>query len=128
MPYTRIALRLQRLCDLAARTGTGVCQALRHQCIQGLLVQGAALRLNHHFAISHQAMLLQLPQNGGMRLRAAPCGIHIFNTHQPCAAMGAGIEPTGQRRHERACMQRPGGRRRKAAHVWLRLQLRIRRT
>ena len=98
---------------------------LRYQCIQGLLVQGAALRLHHHFAICHQAMLLQLPQDGGVRLRAAPCGIHIFDAHQPCAAMGACIEPTGQRRHERACVQRPGGRRRKAAHVRLRLHLRM---
>ena len=43
--------------------------------------------------------------------------VDVFDSHQPLAAVGAGVEPTGQSRHQRARMQWPGRRGRKAPHV-----------
>ena len=39
---------------------------------------------------------------------AAGC-VHVFDAHQPLPALGARIQPTGQRRHQRSRVQRAGG-------------------
>ena len=43
--------------------------------------------------------------------------IEDVDVHQPLPAVGARVEPTRQRRHQRAGVQRPGGRGGKAADV-----------
>ena len=43
--------------------------------------------------------------------------VDVLDAHQPAAAVRAGVEPAGQRGHQRAGVQRPGGRGREAPDV-----------
>ena len=95
--------------DLLAGTCAGVGQVLCDQRVQRLLVQRAALRLPHDGPIGVQPALGQLAQDGLVRPGNAARRVHIFNAHQPGALGRAGIQPAGQRRDQRACVQRPRG-------------------
>ena len=95
--------------DLLAGTCAGVGQALCDQRVQRLLVQRAALRLPHDGPIGVQTALGQLAQDGLVRPGNAARRVHILNAHQPGAVGSAGIQPAGQRRDQRACVQRPRG-------------------
>ena len=103
--------------DLLAGTCAGVGQVLCDQRVQRLLVQRAALRLPHDGPIGVQTALGQLAQDGLVRPGNAARRVHIFNAHQPGAAVRTRIKPTGQGCHKRTSMQRPCGRRRKTTDV-----------
>ena len=64
-----------------------------------------------------QAALGQLLQDALIGARHTAGRVHIFDAHQPVACVGAGVQPAGQRRHQRACMQKAGRRGREPACV-----------
>ena len=103
--------------DLGAGAGAGIGVACGKQLIERALVGFTAPALVDHLAIGVQTAIGQLPQDGLVGAGLAPRCVHVFDAHQPLAAMGARIQPAGQRGHERAGVQRAGGRGREAADV-----------
>jgi hypothetical protein len=95
--------------DLATRAGTAVGLAGVDQAPQGGFVVAAAAGLPDWRCVGPQAELAQLLQDQRVHARWAARGVHVLDAHQPPAAMGARIEPAGQRRHQRARVQRAGG-------------------
>ena len=103
------ALLLLRVFNLFARTAAGVGPALGHQVVQGGLIGLMARGLPQHGFIGHQATSGQLRQQGLVGAGHAARRVHVFHAHQPSAAMGASIQPTGQCSHQRARMQQTRG-------------------
>ena len=95
--------------DLAARTRAGVGQTHLYQLRERRLIGRAALALPPHGLIADHAASGQLRQDALAHARFAAHGVDVFDAHQPRAVVGAGIEPTRQRRHQRARVQWAGG-------------------
>jgi hypothetical protein len=101
--------------DLAPAAAAGVGQAGGQQLVQRRLVGRAAGGLPQRRRVGHQAQRGQLAQDHLAPAGQAARGVDVLNAHQPAAALGAGVQPAGQRGHRAAGMQRAGGRRGKAA-------------
>ena len=104
-----LPLLLARGFNVFARAGAGVGQAARHQQVEGELVHAAAFRLPHGRLVGVQAAGRQLRQDQAARAGYAARCVQVFHAHQPFAAVGPGVQPTGQRRHQRARVQGTGG-------------------
>ena len=90
--------------------------------IQGSLVEFPAFALIDDRAIPLEAVNLKQAQDFvGMGLAAAWL-VQVFHAQQPLAAVPACIEITAHGGNQRAEMQRPGGRGRKAPDVISRAQ------
>ena len=101
--------------DVFAGARAGVGQALIHQPRQGGFVEMAALGLPGGRFVGHQAAIGQLLQDALVGAGHAARGVHVFDAHQPAAALRAHVQPAGQRCHQRPGMQRASGRWGKAA-------------
>ena len=110
-------LRIQRVRDLFSGARAGIGRACFLEFFQCRRVKRASLRLPDGRAIGMQATVGQLFQNPPVRADRTAGRVDVFNANQPLASVGFRIEPTGQRRHQRACMQGAGGRRGKSASV-----------
>ena len=99
--------------DLAARAAAPI--GMRAQLLQRLAVERLAAALVEHFAVPAEAQRGQRAQDvvGRARLHARP--VEILHAQEPAPAGGARVEPARQRRHQRAEVQRPGGRGREPA-------------
>lgn len=135
MAFFGMALPSMDVCNVFARAGTGVGQALGQQTLQCLLVRWCPLGLPQWRRIGVQAAGSQLLQDGVRRAGGAARCVHIFDAYQPAPTVAAipraGIKPTSQRCHQGASMKRPRGGRGKAAYIerggahgWLGLPLR----
>ena len=96
MATVTVAHRPARRFDVFARTGAGVGQALRGQVLQRLLVGVGTSRLKQRRLVGHQPDRSQLTQDQGGHGGHAARRVHVFNAHQPLAAVGACIQPAGQ--------------------------------
>jgi len=105
----------RRIGDLAA--GAAAPVGLSGKAVErGLVVRrAAALVLDR--AIPGEAEPVQRAQDcvGSPRLHARR--VQVLDAHQPAAARRARVEPARERRHQRAEMQRTGGRGREPADV-----------
>ena len=110
-----MALRRQGLLDVLARAGAGVGAAFADESVECGLVERTAPRLPYRRLVGHQAAGGELAKDFFGRAGHAARRVHILDPHQPTPAVGAGIEPAGQGRDQRARMQRPGGRGREPA-------------
>ena len=117
------ALRRKRFLYLLARASAAINQTTLLQVCQRGVIACQSGRLPQHRAISQQAVRCQLLHDLLAPLALAARRIHIFYAQQPSAAVRARIQPAGQSRQERAGMQRPRGRRCKAARVGRRVQM-----
>ena len=104
-----LPLRRQHLGDFLARAGAGVGQSGSQQLVQRLLVQGISFRLQDGRCIGHQAVRVQLREDGVGRLRAATGLVDILDAYQPAPLMGACVQPAGQCGDQRTRVQRAGG-------------------
>ena len=104
------ALMVLRVFNLFARTAAGVGPAFGHQVVQSRLVSIMARGLPEHGFIGHQAASGQLRQQSLVGTWHTARCVHVFHAHQPCAAVGPRIQPTGQCGHQRARMQQTRGR------------------
>ena len=78
---------------------------------------GAALALPQHRPLPFETEGGQGAQDVVVGARHHARRIEVFNTHQPFPRCGAGVEVTGERRHQRAEMQGAAGRRRETAAI-----------
>jgi hypothetical protein len=86
--------------DVGPGAGAGVGLARCGQVVQRLLVQRATLALQHRRLVGQQATGGQLLQDqfGGAGHTARR--VHVFDAHQPAAAVCAGVQPAGERRDQ----------------------------
>ena len=115
----RVARRCDGLLDVAARAAAGVGPmrlgrvAGADQLGKGPLVSGPQLGLVDRRLVRYQSAGGQLQQNHLRGLGRAARGVHIFNAHQPApttfAVSRPCVQPTGERRHQRARVERAGG-------------------
>ena len=108
--------------DVFACAGAGVGQARAFQLRERAGVERAPAGLPCRFFIRQQLAGGQLAQDGLPCAGNAARRVHIFNAHQPAALVRARVQPAGQGRHQRACMQQAGGRGGEAACVGACLQ------
>lgn len=87
------------------------------ELVEGSLVQRATPALPHGRLIGCEPAGGQLSKDELVCAGHATGCVNVFDAHEPGAAMGAGIQPTGERGHQRAGVQRTGGRGGKAASV-----------
>ena len=111
------ARRRQDGLDVLARAGAGVGGCRSDQASERGRVQRIAPRLPDHGLVTEQAAARKLPQDHQVGAGHAAGRVHIFDAHDPGAAVGPSVEPARQRSDQRARMQRSGGRGRKAPAV-----------
>ena len=121
-PRSGVAAGGLRQGNVLAGAGAGVGQARHGQLLQRGLVERPALRLPLRRLVRVQPAGGQLLQDQLVGAGHAARRVHVFHAHQPAPAQRPRVQPTGQRRHQRTRVQRPGGRGGKAAngHAMLR--------
>jgi hypothetical protein len=107
----------RRIGDLTARAGAAVGQPGALERFEGRRVGFGTPALPEHRAIPLEAKGLKCFQDIVRGTRDIARRIDILHTHQPLAALAAGIEKTADRRDQRPEMQGPGGRRRETPAI-----------
>ena len=117
MTRARMPSGRQRQRDVLPRAAAGVGAALSDELLQRSLVERAAGRLVQRRFVRPQAAGGQLRHDGGVGTGHATRHVHVFDAQQPASAVRPRVQPTGQRRHQRAGVQRTGGRGGEAAGI-----------
>ena len=104
------ALGGQGYADLFARAGAAIDPSRCLQALQGLGIERFAGRLPLRRCVGQQAAAAELLQDQTVGAGRAARLVDVLDADQPSPAMGSRIQPTGQGGHQRARMQRAGGR------------------
>ena len=96
--------------DFTARAGASIDQSLSLQVRKRLFVTRRALRLVNDGGIPFEAESGEGFQNGCGKFGMAARGVHVFDAHDPFAAVGACVKITADGGDERTEMQRSGRR------------------
>ena len=100
MAFAELTTDGECCCNVLPRAAAGISQALASELVQRLLVKRAALRLVERNSVWQQTAGGQLPQDRVGCTGHAARRVDIFDAHQPLTAVGAGVKPAGQRRHQ----------------------------
>ena len=82
-----------------------ISQVPRNQFIPGREMRLATGMLVAHRSIPAESQPLKLPQDGVSRARHFARWVDIFDSEQPFATLGAGLQETAERRDHRAKME-----------------------
>ena len=103
--------------DFGARAGAGVCMAGGDQGIERRAVCADLPALHMDLSVPGQAESFERATDRICRARPVARRVEVFDAQQPFATRGAGVEPACQCRHQRAEVERAGGRRCKTPSV-----------
>ena len=117
MAFMHQAQLLPGLFQVFAGAATGIGQTGCAQLLQRVGIVCVALGLPDWRFVRGQAALSELLQDDLVGPCHAAWRVNVFDAHQPGAVVGTCVQPAGQGRDQRACMQGACGRRCKAPTV-----------
>ncbi len=109
--------RRRRQCEIASAAGARKGTVEREQALQRRFIKPRARRLMDDRRVGDEAHARELIEDRLGRAGDVARRVEVLDANQPASAVGARVEPRGERGDERAGVEKPGGRGREAADV-----------